>query len=89
MISFERANIFLSEAVCTRLISFPPFEDKGAKGRFFFSLPFFHFTIYFIHFDGSSTFSRTDRFSFEIIKSYDLYHYEAWIISITKPFAQE
>ena len=55
IISLERANIFLSETVCTRLISFPAFEEKSAKGSFV-ALFFFRFTIYFIHFDSASNF---------------------------------
>ena len=57
ILSSERANIFLSETVCTRLISFSAFEEKGAKGSFV-ALLFFCFTIYFINFDGASTFSK-------------------------------
>ena len=55
ILSLERANNFLSETVWTRLISFPAFEEKCVK-RSFVALLFFRFTIYFIHFDGASTF---------------------------------
>ena len=46
-IPLKRANIFLSETVCIRLISFPAFEKKGTKGSFVAVLFFPFYNIFY------------------------------------------
>ena len=51
-IPLKRANIFLSETVCIRLISFPAFEKKVRKGvllQYFFSVLQYILYILMVH----------------------------------------